>query len=74
MIQTTTGIVENGALKLSEPLALPDKTAVNITVQTLPAGTSEAIAAWQRTQERLNLRPIHGGGKQFSRDELYEGR
>jgi hypothetical protein len=74
MIQTTTGIVINGELQLSEPLDLPDRTPVTVKVESLAHDASEAIAAWERTQARLKLRPINGGGKRFSRDELYEGR
>ena len=73
MTQTTTGIVENGQLRLTEPLALPDRTAVSVTIEPLPAGASDALAAWERTKERLLLRPIYGG-QRFTRDELYEGR
>ena len=74
MTQTTTGIVVNGALHLHEPLVLPNQTVVTVTVEPLASSKSDAIAAWERTQERLKLRPIHGGGNRFTRDELYEGR
>jgi hypothetical protein len=74
MSHTTTGIVVNGELHLSEPLALPDQTPVSVIIQRLPAEKVEAIAAWQRTLERLKLHPIHGGGKRYTRDELHERR
>jgi hypothetical protein len=53
---------------------LPDQTPVSVTIEQLPAEKSEAIAAWQRTLERLKLHPIHGGGKRYTRDELHERR
>jgi len=74
MTHTTTGIVVNGELQLDQPLALPNQTAVTITVEPLASVKSDSIAAWERTLERLKLRPIHSGGQRFTRDELYEGR
>jgi hypothetical protein len=74
MTQTVTGTVVAGVLQLDHPLSLPDQTKVNITVQPLEATKAEAIAAWQSLQERLAARPIHGGGKRYTRDELHERR
>jgi hypothetical protein len=74
MSQTITGIVVDGELRLDRPLTLPNQTAVSVTIQPVASERTDAIAAWESLQARLAERPIHGGGKRFSRDELYEGR
>ena len=56
-----------------QPLPLPNQTAVSVTVESLP-DSSERLAAWNATQQRLLANPIHGGGRRFSRDELRERR
>ena len=74
----------NGQFKPDEGIALPEDTRVNLTVEVID-GESEwedefhgdpqkSIAALQAIQARLRKRPIHGGGKNYTRDELYERR
>ena len=74
MSQTLTGVVIDGEIQLDRPMTLPDQTPVSVTVQPLPQSKAGAIAAWETTLQRLKERPIHGGGKRFSRDELHERR
>jgi hypothetical protein len=74
MTHVTTGVVVDGAIRLDEPLAMPNQTAVSVRIEPLPAAANDRLLAWERTQERLKARPIHGGGKRFSRDELHERR
>jgi hypothetical protein len=74
MTLVTTGIVVDGTLQLREPLELPNETPVNVTIQPLSPADGERLAAWERTLKRLAERPIHGGGKRYTRDELHERR
>jgi hypothetical protein len=74
MSQTLTGIVIGGEIQLDQPISLPDQTPVSVTVQPLPHAKASAIAAWESLQARLAARPIHGGGKRYTRDELHERR
>jgi len=72
MPETATGIVVGDTIQLDHPLGLPDQTAVTVTVQPIATKREEAILAWERIQKRLEERPIHGGGKRLTRDELHE--
>ncbi|HEY2415647.1 MAG TPA: hypothetical protein VGI40_25615 [Pirellulaceae bacterium] len=72
MSETTTGIVVGDTIQLDQPLRIPDRTPVTVTVQPVSIPRDEAILAWERIQTRLEDRPIHGGGKRFTRDELHE--
>jgi hypothetical protein len=72
MPETATGIVVGDTIQLDQPLGIPDRTAVTVTVQPIANTRQEAILAWERIQKRLEERPIHGGGKRFTRDELHE--
>jgi len=74
MSQTITAVVIGGGLQLDQPISLPDQTMVSVTVQPLRSPKANAIAAWESLQARLAARPIHGGGKRYSRDELHERR
>jgi hypothetical protein len=74
MSETTTGILVGDTIQLDRSLPIPDRTAVSVTVQPLVALRAEALEAWSRIQQRLDARPIRGGGKRFTRDELHERR
>ena len=74
MAHLTTGVVVDGAIQLDEPLMIPNRTAVSVRVEPLLTASNDRLQAWERTQERLKARPIHGGGKRFTRDELHERR
>lgn len=74
MTFVTTGIVVNGNLQLREPLELPNDTPVSVTIVPQEIADRDRISAWERTQKRLAERPIHGGGKRYTRDELHERR
>ena len=72
MSETTTGILLGDTIQLDQPLRIPDRTPVTVTVQPIAVPRDEVILAWERIQKRLEERPIHGGGKRFTRDELHE--
>jgi hypothetical protein len=74
MTQTLTGTVVEGGLQLDQPITLPNQTKVNVTVSSVGAAKADALAAWESLQARLTARPIHGGGKRYTRDELHERR
>ena len=63
--------IVGGMLKPDEVLEIPEQTRVKLTIETIGA-ESDAVAAWKRIQARLEKSPVHGGGKRFIRDELYE--
>lgn len=68
-----TATIEGGLLKPDSALPFPDHTRVKLTIE--PAEPENAsTAAWERVQERLRQRPVHGGGIRFTREELHERR
>ena len=73
-----------GQFKPDEELSLPEDTRVNLTIELLGEemepetdphrDPQKSIAAWEALKARLKKRPIHGGGKRYTRDELHERR
>jgi hypothetical protein len=70
-----TATFVNGMLKPDEVLPLADQSRVRLTIEPIEDWSpARAIAAWEALKARLRERPIHGGGKRFTRDELHERR
>jgi hypothetical protein len=68
-----TATVHNGMLKPDELLSLPEQTRVKLTIEPIEEWSpAKARAAWEALQARLKERPLHLGGKRFTRDELYD--
>jgi len=65
-----------GMLKPDEAIALPDQTRVRLTVEPIEETPPKTTAqeAWQAIQNRLKERPLHFGGRRYTRDELHERR
>jgi hypothetical protein len=83
MIAKVIGTLVDGELKLDQPLSLPGATRVCITVEPLDtADTPDAttidpsarVAAWERFQAHLESHPLMLGGRDWTREDLYEGR
>jgi predicted DNA-binding antitoxin AbrB/MazE fold protein len=73
MTTQMTATVVNGMLKPDQSLPLADQTRVKLTIEPIEEWSSEAaLAAWEALKARIRERPIHGGGKRFTRDELHE--
>jgi hypothetical protein len=68
-----TATIENGVLRPDGVLPFPDQTRVKITIESIARGP-EPESAWEALKARLRLRPVHGGGIHFPRDELHERR
>jgi hypothetical protein len=73
-----------GQFKPDENLPLPEAARVTLTIELLdedqepesqpPPDAKKSLAALKALQARLKERPIHGGGKRYTRDELHERR
>jgi hypothetical protein len=74
MITQRTATVENGQLKLDKSLDLPDHSRVNLTVEPISDSSKDPAAAWETLKQRIQERPVHSGGRHFTRDELHERR
>lgn len=75
MSTQVTATFVNGMLKPDQPLLLADQTRVKLTIEPIEEWSQVgATAAWELLKARLRDRPIHGGGKRFTRDELHERR
>jgi hypothetical protein len=68
-----TAVVVNGVLKPDTVLPFADQTRVKLTIEPVES-ESPAFTAWNRLKERLRQRPVHGGGKRFTHEELHERR
>jgi hypothetical protein len=66
-----TATIVGGLLKPDERLSLPEQTRVKLTIETIGRDPG-ASSAWESLKARLRLRPVHGGGKRFTREELHE--
>jgi predicted DNA-binding antitoxin AbrB/MazE fold protein len=63
----------NGVLQPDQPVPLPDRSRVRLTIEPIEAWSPEAAAAaLARMNARLKERPIHGDGVKYTRDELHE--
>ena len=75
MTTRVTATIVNGMLKPDQPLPLADQTRVKLTIEPIEQWSQEgAAAAWEALTSRLRERPIHGGRKCFTRDELHDRR
>jgi hypothetical protein len=68
-----TAVIVGGLLRPDEELSFPDQTRVKLTIETI-GPKADASLVWDAIKRRLNQRPVHGGGKHFTRDELHERR
>lgn len=71
MKEELTATVVGGLLRPDERLSFPDQTRVKLTIETID-GATDAATAWEALKARLGRRPVHGGGKHFTREELHE--
>lgn len=70
-----TATFVNGILKPDQELPLADQARVRLTIEPIEEWSQEgAAAAWESLKARLRERPIHGGRKRLTRDELHERR
>lgn len=67
----TTATVNHGQLELDEPLNLPDRSRVQVTVELNEDWRSRYQAGLARFKKLIRERPIHVGVR-FTREELHE--
>ena len=76
MTTQTTGVVVDGQLQLDQPLPLPDRSRVTVTVQSaidVPADWRERMIRGLATMQQLKVdHPVGSGGLRFTREELHE--
>ncbi|HEY3966182.1 MAG TPA: hypothetical protein VGM05_16605 [Planctomycetaceae bacterium] len=73
MTTRITATVVNGMLKPDESILLADQTRVNVTIEPIHEGSATAAAeAWDAIKSQLRKRPLHFGGKRYTRDELHD--
>jgi hypothetical protein len=73
MTAELTATVDNGILRPDAVLPFPDQTRVKVTIETI-VGAGDPASAWEAVKARIRLRPVHAGGKRFTREELHERR
>lgn len=68
-METKDAIVVDGAIRLIEPLNLPNNTRVRVTLQIdEPAQTKDN--RWEDFLHQCKNHPIHSGQTKVTRDEL----
>lgn len=72
MKRHATGTLLDRTIQLDKPVDLPAHSRVNVEIAPLEADPDKSIAAWEALCKRLQARPIHSGGRHFTRDELHE--
>lgn len=70
----TFGTVVAGALRLDQQLEFPDQSRVRVAVEPLEGYRSRFRAGLDSWKALCKERPVHAGGKRFSREELHERR
>lgn len=68
----TTGTLIDGVVQLDQPVNLPNNSRVNVSIEPMSIDPTEARVAFDALKKRLRERPIHSGGRRFTRDELHE--
>ena len=71
MIERIAATVVDGELKLDEPVPLPECTRATVTIEPV-SDQAPRQAAWERLQRRLREHPLHLGGRDWAREDLYE--
>jgi hypothetical protein len=66
-----TATVNHGQLELDEPLDLPDRSRVEVTVELREDWRKRYLAGLERLRLLVQEQPIRAGVR-FSRDELHE--
>ena len=75
MTMQVLATVINGMLKPDEALPLAEQSRVRITIEAIEEWSQErAVAAWEALNAQSRKRPLHLGGKRYTRDELHERR
>ncbi|MBI3407930.1 MAG: antitoxin family protein [Planctomycetes bacterium] len=75
MTTHVTATYVNGMLKPDQPLPLAEQDRVKLTIEPIEDWSPEAaIAAWEALKAQIRERPLHLGGKRYTRDELHERR
>jgi hypothetical protein len=75
MTTQVTATFVNGVLRPDETLSLADHSRVRLTIEPIEEWSHQrAIAAWEALKAEIRERPLHLGGKRYTRDELHERR
>lgn len=72
MTTQTTGTVVDGALRLDEPLDLPNETRVRVAIIPEESDRGRRKQLWKEFLEYMNQHPVDSGGRRFTRDELHD--
>ncbi len=75
MTTQVTATFVNGMLKPDQALPLAEQSRVRLTIEPIEQWSPETgRAAWEALQAMIKERPLHLGGKRYTRDELHERR
>lgn len=63
-------IVFEGKLVIAERISLPDHTPISLTIELDEESTSGKC--WQSLKKLIEKKPLHGGARRFTRDEMHD--
>ena len=69
-----TGTIVDGGVKLDRPIELPENSRMRVAIEPLEGSRSAFAAGLAEWKSLCRRRPIHSGGRRFTRDELHERR
>jgi hypothetical protein len=70
----TTGTLIDQTVQLDEPVALPDNSRVNVSIERISDNSADHRAAFESFKELIQQHPIHSGGHHYTRNQLHERR
>jgi hypothetical protein len=70
----TTGTIVHGGLQLDNLIDLPDQCRVRVAIEPVVDWRSRFNVGLQALQKLCEDRPIHAGGRRYTREELHERR
>lgn len=65
-------VVEDGMIRPDQPLNLPDRTRLRVTITTVTSDAAQLRKVVRTFREIRELGLVRSGGIKFSRDELHE--
>jgi predicted DNA-binding antitoxin AbrB/MazE fold protein len=72
MQQIMNATVDNGLLKLDQPVTFPSGTRVSLVLQPLLPSVAESQSALAEMDVVCTENPINSGGIHLTRDQLHE--
>ena len=74
MTAHATGTLIDAVIQLDQPVNLPNRTRVNLSIEPVEEPTCGSRLAFEAFKKLINEHPIRSGRRHYTRDELHERR